>query len=99
MKNSQIELLRNVWLFERCTNTELGRVAAGATRIIVPAGKVLAGEGATGREFFVIVEGKAEVTRNGATVDVLGPGSFFGEMALLDRQPRAASVIACERCE
>jgi CRP/FNR family transcriptional regulator, cyclic AMP receptor protein len=99
MKNSQIDLLRNVWLFERCTNKELARLASVATTVIVPAGKVLAREGATGREFFVIVDGKAEVTRNGAAVDMLGPGSFFGEMALLDRQPRAATVTACEPCE
>ena len=74
-------------------------VASAATRVAIPAGKVLAREGANGREFFVIVEGKAEVTRNGVAVEVLGPGSFFGEMALLDRQPRAATVTASEPSE
>ena len=95
-KNAQIELLRGVWLFERCTQKELATVASVATTLDVQAGKILAEEGAIGREFFVIVSGKAEVTRTGVGVAVLGPGSFFGEMALLDRQPRTATVATCE---
>jgi CRP/FNR family transcriptional regulator, cyclic AMP receptor protein len=57
---------------------------------------VLASQGEMGREFFVIVQGKAEATRNATSVGVLGPGSFFGEMSLLERKPRAATVTTVE---
>jgi CRP-like cAMP-binding protein len=54
-----------VWLFERCSHTELAMVSSVATTLDVPAGRVLAREGDIGREFFVIVAGKADVIRNG----------------------------------
>ena len=98
-KNAQIQLLRGVWLFERCSRAELALVASVATTLDVRAGRVLAREGDLGREFFVIVSGGADVTRNGVIVGMLAPGSFFGEMALLDRQPRAATVTAHEPSE
>jgi len=60
---------------------------------------VLAREGDLGREFFVLVSGKAVVSRNGVEVGVLGPGNFFGEMALLDREPRVATVATTEPTE
>ena len=60
----------------------------------MPAGKVLVEEGRIGQEFFIIVDGTAKVTRNGQKVATLGPGSHFGELALLDRRPRSASVIS-----
>ena len=98
-KSVQIETLRGVWLFERCSRSELAVVASVATPVDVPAGKVLAREGEIGREFYVIVAGEAEATRNGVRVAMLHSGSFFGEMALLDRQPRSATVTTCEACE
>jgi CRP-like cAMP-binding protein len=58
----------------------------------VPKGKVLVEEGRVGREFFLIVEGTAAVTRHGRKVATLQPSSYFGELSLLDRQPRSASV-------
>ena len=51
-------------------------------------------EGAAGAEFFVIIDGRARVERHGREVAALGPGGFFGDLALLDRAPRNASVIA-----
>jgi CRP-like cAMP-binding protein len=98
-KNARIELLRGVWLFERCSRAELTNLASATTAISVPAGKVLAREGDVGREFFVIVSGTATATRNRVTIGTLGPGDFFGEMALLDRQPRAATVTTREPTE
>ena len=97
--NPYIDLLRGVWLFERCNSKELTTVASAATSLRVPAGRVLAQEGGIGREFFVIVTGRATVTRNRVNIGVLEPGSFFGEMALLDRRPRTATVTACEETE
>lgn len=95
-KQEGIELLRSVWLFERCSKSELSSLRGIATPLDVPAGKVLTTEGETGREFFVIVSGKAEATRGGVSIGVLGAGSFFGEMALLDRKPRTATVTTLE---
>ena len=60
----------------------------------VPAGDVLTGEGAVGQEFFIITEGHAQVERNGTPLGILGPGSFVGELALLDRGLRSATVSA-----
>jgi len=60
----------------------------------VPAGSVLTREGAPGDSFFAIIHGTATVTRGGAKLATLGPGSFFGETALLTRGPRTATVTA-----
>jgi CRP/FNR family transcriptional regulator, cyclic AMP receptor protein len=95
-KQDGIELLKSVWLFERCTKNELKAIQGIATPLSVLAGTVLTRQGERGREFFVIVAGKAEATRGGVSIATLGPGSFFGEMALLDRKPRTATVTAIE---
>jgi CRP/FNR family transcriptional regulator, cyclic AMP receptor protein len=95
-KKDGIELLRSVWLFERCSNSELASLQKIATPLDLPAGKVLTTEGEIGREFFVIVSGSAEATRGGVTIGTLGAGSFLGEMALLDRKPRTATVTTLE---
>jgi CRP-like cAMP-binding protein len=95
-KDARIELLRNVWLFGRCSKKELEALAALATPVDLRAGKVLATQGERGHEFFVIVSGKAEATREGVTIGTLGPGSFFGEMSLLERLPRVATVTTTE---
>jgi CRP/FNR family cyclic AMP-dependent transcriptional regulator len=95
-KTAFIETLSSVWLFSLCTRKELGALASLATQIDVPAGKVLATQGQTGREFFVIVSGKAEATRSNVPIAVLGPGTFFGEMSLLEHKPRVATVTTTE---
>ena len=95
-KKDRVALLSSVWLFEHCTQRELDALQQVATGLDVSAGKVLASQGETGREFFVIVEGKAEATRGGTAVGLLGPGSFFGEMSLLERKPRTATVTTVE---
>jgi CRP-like cAMP-binding protein len=95
-RDKRIELLRSVWLFSRCTTRELAKVASITTLVDRPAGTVLTREGAAGEEFFVVVAGKGSVTRRGESIGQLGPGAFFGEMALLDRAPRVATVVADE---
>ena len=95
-KADRISLLGDVWLFERCTRSELDALQRVATMLDVPARKVLAEQGETGREFFTLVSGSAEVTRGRTQVGVLGPGSFFGEMSLLERKPRTATVTTLE---
>ncbi len=86
--------LKSIWLFSSCTASELRKIRSSLDEIEVPAGKVLVEEGRVGLEFFLIVDGTARVTRKGRKIATLGPGSHFGELALLDRRPRSASVIS-----
>jgi CRP/FNR family transcriptional regulator, cyclic AMP receptor protein len=72
----------------------LQRIARIADELDLRQGKVLIREGDRGREFFVIVSGEVEVRRKGRKVATLGPGSFVGEMALLSKIPRTATVTA-----
>jgi CRP-like cAMP-binding protein len=88
------EHLASVPLFSACSKKELQLVARRAEDVTVEPGKVLVREGAAGAEFFVIVEGTAEVSRHGNKVATLGPGAAFGELALLDKAPRNATVTA-----
>jgi CRP/FNR family transcriptional regulator, cyclic AMP receptor protein len=93
-RDERIDLLGKIWLFSNCSLKELDRIAALATPMNVAPGKVLAREGEGGSEFFVVVEGTAEARINEELVGTLSPGSFFGELALLDRGPRTATVTA-----
>jgi CRP/FNR family transcriptional regulator, cyclic AMP receptor protein len=94
-KDAKVELLRGVSLFSACSKRELSRIASLADQIEVPKGKVLTREGESGSEFFVIVEGQARViVGKRGRVAPLGPGASFGEMSLLDRGPRTATVEA-----
>jgi CRP-like cAMP-binding protein len=86
--------LKDIPFFSSISKKELGIVAQQTDEVDVPAGKVLAREGDLGDEFFVIDSGTAEVTRGGERVAELGPGEFFGEMALLDADRRNATVTA-----
>ena len=93
-KNEKIELLRRVPLFARCTKAELVQVAIGADEREAPAGVRLTEEGRRGREFFVLVDGRVDVTRGGKTLAELGPGDWFGEIAILTYKPRTTTVTA-----
>jgi CRP-like cAMP-binding protein len=90
----KIAFLRDVWLFEGCSTQELRSIARITTPVSVHAARTLAREGEPGREFGVIIEGEATVTIAGATIGTIGPGSFYGELALLDGGRRSATVTA-----
>lgn len=92
--DSKPDLLHQTWLFSGLNRRELATVARGADEIRVPAKTVLIKEGDRGREFFLILDGTASVRRGSRKVASLGPGQYFGELALLDRGPRSATVIA-----
>jgi CRP/FNR family cyclic AMP-dependent transcriptional regulator len=93
-RDAKIRLLSGVALFSPCAKHELRRIAALVDEIEAPEGKVLTQEGQPGTEFFVVVRGTATAKRSGRRVATIGPGSFFGELSLLDQGPRAATVTA-----
>ncbi len=93
-RNQKVELIRHVPLFARCSNRELAEVAQVADEIDLGEGKEMTREGAPGREFFVLLEGTADVKKGNRKINTLGPGDFFGEIALISRSPRTATVIA-----
>lgn len=91
---SRIAALREVRSFSTCTAKELEQIARLVDEVDVDAGDVLMREGSPGRQSFVVLEGQAEITVAGRPVAVVGPGSFLGETALIDKGARTATVIA-----
>jgi CRP/FNR family transcriptional regulator, cyclic AMP receptor protein len=91
-KEAKIDLLATVPLFARCSKRELAAIAALASEVTLPEGHTLMREGAPAYSFFVLVEGTADVRRNDRGVATLGPGDFIGELALVLRRPRTATV-------
>ncbi len=85
--------LKGIWLFSNCSESELKKIRRSLADARVAEGEWLVGEGEMGSYLFVIVSGRAEVRRNGKTVAELGTGDHFGELSLLDRRPRSASVV------
>ena len=86
--------LKSIPLFENVSDDELSQIAPFADETRVKAGTQLVREGDFSYEFFAIEEGDAEVTRGGDHVADLGPGDFFGEIGLLEKEMRTASVEA-----
>lgn len=93
-QDTKVEALRRVPLFEGLGKGELSKLARVTEDLDVKAGKVLCKEGDIGHEFFVIVEGEVDVTKDGKYLRTLGPGEFFGEIALVERTRRTATVTA-----
>jgi CRP/FNR family cyclic AMP-dependent transcriptional regulator len=80
--------------FQGLSRNELIEIAKVTEDLEVDAGRVLTREGESGSEFFVIIDGGVSVTKNGQEIRSLGPGDFFGEIALLEDTPRTATVTA-----
>lgn len=93
-----VELLSRVPLFEGLSRAQLSRLASLAEDVTYGAGRMIVKRNDVGKAFYVIVDGRAKVLKGKISTAraeaVLGPGEFFGELALLDGEPRAASVVA-----
>jgi CRP/FNR family transcriptional regulator, cyclic AMP receptor protein len=86
--------LAAVPLFEGLSRNQLRRISSLMTRIDRPSGKVLITEGQPGCEFFIVLEGEVEVRQGDRVIATRRAGEYVGEIALLDRRPRTATVVA-----
>jgi CRP/FNR family cyclic AMP-dependent transcriptional regulator len=86
--------LSKVQMFSSLNKRELGLISRVADVVRLPEGAEIMVEGTVGHEFYLILDGEAIVRRRGRKIAALGPGRYFGELALLDRAPRSATVVA-----
>jgi CRP/FNR family transcriptional regulator, cyclic AMP receptor protein len=93
-RDAKIELLKRVPLFSGCSKSELRELAKSADELDIREGTVLTREGRSAREFFVLIDGTARVTQADKKIADLGPGDWFGEIALITNSPRTATVTA-----
>jgi CRP-like cAMP-binding protein len=93
-KRELADVLTDVGLFSKCTARQRRAIARQAQIAEVPSGVDLIKEGEPGDALYVILEGEAVVHKDGVELDRVGPGAYFGEMALLDGEPRSATVVA-----
>jgi CRP-like cAMP-binding protein len=93
-QNAKLEALGRAPLFEGLSKKELTELARATDELTVPAGTVLCREGSLGSEFFVVVDGTADVTKDGKVLATRSAGDFFGEIALIATTTRTATVTA-----
>jgi len=95
-RDEKAELLASVELFTGVDAESLGAIADRSVEVSYPAGRWIVRQGEIGTGFFLLVTGRARVVRDDRLLATLGPGAFFGELSLLDQQPRIANVITEE---
>jgi len=95
----QIDLLGEVTLFSGCSQGELRSIAQLGTQVHADPGDILTAQGKPGREFFLVIEGKATCKVGRREVDTFSSGNYFGELALLHGGYRTATVQALTAME
>lgn len=95
-KDPKVDLIASVSLFKGLGRHELEQVAQLMDEVDLPAGKTLMRHGETGDEMFVIVSGMVDVERNGVKIAERGPGEVIGELSLLAKGPRSATITTTE---
>ena len=93
-RDEKLDLLATVPLFARMGAKELERLGQLTDEVEIGLDGILAQQGATGHEFFIVLDGRLMVLDGRKPIASLGPGDFFGEIALLDGRPRTATVRA-----
>jgi CRP-like cAMP-binding protein len=93
-KSDQLSALRNVALFSSMSDRDLKAVLAGCREEVYSDGQAIVREGTPGGPFFLIVEGQGKLMVNGKQRKLFGPGDYFGEIAMIDKGPRTATIIA-----
>jgi len=93
-KDGKVELISRVPLFSRLSKKDREAVARIADELDLPQGKDMATEGERGREFFVLLDGAADVFKGDKLINQMKKGDFFGEIALVTKMPRTATVTA-----
>lgn len=93
ISREELDRLAAVPLFSACSRAELRAIASLGTEVRAARGTELTRQGEAGSEFLLIVTGEARCVRNGRTIGRFGPGDFFGELSLLSRRPRSATVV------
>jgi len=91
-RDQKVDAIKAVPLFSKLSKKALQEVAGVADEIDLPEGKALTTEGERGREFFVLLDGQAEVRQGDKQIATLGKGDFLGEIALVTKLPRTATV-------
>jgi CRP/FNR family cyclic AMP-dependent transcriptional regulator len=92
--DQKMDLLKKVPMFSELSKSHLREISKHSDNVAKKAGDVLARQGNKGWELFFIIGGKARVEKDGRVIRNLTSGDFFGEISLIDREPRTASVIA-----
>ena len=94
----KVQVLREVHLFAGSSRKQLTALAAQMDEIVASPGSVLVRQGRPGHSFYVIVDGQAVAEIDGAGVATFGPGDFFGEISMIDRDPASATVTTSTDC-
>jgi CRP-like cAMP-binding protein len=94
LKRDKVDVLSRLPLFETCSKKELNQIASKTVEMDRPAGTILTRAGRDGGLMFVILDGQAEVEKDGTVLGRLGPGDVIGELSLIDGRPRSANVRA-----